>query len=108
MYLQSAIKDKTLIAGLTKSSDHYDEAVKCLQERYNRPHQIHQAHVRRIVEVSPLKEGTGKEIRALHDIVVQHIRALKSLGHELPGSFVTSLLEMKLDPTTMFEWQRQS
>ena len=39
MYLQNAIKDKiakNLIAGLTKSSEHYDEAVKCLQERYDR------------------------------------------------------------------------
>ena len=73
MYLQNAIKDKTtknLIAGLTKSSDHYDEAIKCLQERYDRPRQIHQMHVRRIVEAPSLKEGTGKEIRALHDLVL--------------------------------------
>ena len=111
MYLQNAIKDKTaksLIAGLTKSSDHYDEAVKCLQERYDRPRQIHQTHVRRIVEAAPLKDGTGKEIRALHDLVVQHLRALKSLGHEPSQAFITSLLEMKLDSTTMFEWQRHS
>ena len=93
----SAIKDKTaknLIAGLTKSSDHYDEAIKCLQERYEMPRLIHQTHVRRIVAC--------KEIRVLHDLVVQHRRALKSLGHE------PSLLEMKLDSTTMFEWQRHS
>lgn len=105
MYLQNAIKDKTaksLIAGLTKLNDHYDEAIKCLQERYDRPRQIHQTHVRRIVEAPPLKEGTGKEIR---DMVIQHLRALKSLGHE-PSQ--ASLLEMKLDPTTMFEWQKQS
>ena len=111
MYLQNAIKDKTakcLITGLMKSSDHYDEAIKCLQERYDHPHQIHQTHVRRIVEAPALKDGTGKEIRALHDLVVQHIRALKSLGHEPPQAFMTSLLEMKLDPTTMFEWQRHS
>lgn len=111
MYLQNAIKDKTaknLIAGLTKSSDHYDEAIKCLQERYDRPRQIHQTHVRRIVEAPPLKEGTGKEIRALHDIVVQHLRALKALGHEPSQAFITSLLEMKFDSTTMFEWQRHS
>ena len=53
MYLQNDIQDKTaksLIAGLTKLSDHYDEVVKCLKERYNRPHQIHQMHVCRIVE----------------------------------------------------------
>ena len=58
MYLQNAIKDKTakiLIAGLTKSSEHYDEAIKCLQERYNRPRQIHQTHVHRIVEAPPLR-----------------------------------------------------
>ena len=33
MYLQNTIKDKTaksLIAGLTRSSEHYDEAIKCL------------------------------------------------------------------------------
>ena len=111
MYLQNAVKDKTaksLIAGLTKSSDHYDEAIKCLQERYDRPRQIHQTHVRRIVEAPALKDGTGKEIRALHDLVVQHLRALKSLGHEPSQAFMTSLLEMKLDPTTMFEWQRHS
>ena len=111
MYLQNAIKDKTarnLIAGLTKSSDHYDEAVKVLQERYNRPRQIHQTHVRRIVEAPPLKDGSGKEIRALHDLVVQHLRALKSLGHEPSQAFITSLLEMKLDSVTMFEWQRHT
>ena len=58
MYLQNAIKDKTakiLIAGLTKSSEHYDEAIKCLQERYNRPRQIHQTHVHRIVQAPPLR-----------------------------------------------------
>ena len=111
MYLQNAIKDRTaksLIAGLTKTSDHYDEAVKCLQERYDRPRQIHQTHVRRIVEAPSLKDGTGKEIRALHDLVVQHLRALKTLGHDPSQAFITSQLEMKLDPTTMFEWQRHS
>ena len=64
MYLQNAIKDKTakgLIAGLTKSRDYYDEAVKCLQERYDRPRQIHQTHVCRIVEATPFKDGTVKE-----------------------------------------------
>ena len=73
MYLQNVIKDKTaksLIAGFTKLSDHYDEAVKCLQERYDHPRQIHQTHVRHIVEAPPLKDGTGKEIRALHDLVI--------------------------------------
>ena len=73
----------------------------------DRPRVIHQAHVRRIVDAPPL-EGTGKEIRQLYDLVVQHLRALKALGHEPSEPFITSLLEMKLDSTTMFEWQRHS
>ena len=94
MYLQNAIKDKaakSLISGLMKSSD---EVIKCLQERYDRPRQIHQTHMHWIVEAPVLKDGTGKEIRALHDLVIQHLRALKSLGHEPSQAFITSLLEI--------------
>ena len=55
------------------------------------------------IDAPVLKDGTGKELRCLHDVVLQHFQALKSLGHEVPGSFVTSLLELKLDATMMFE-----
>lgn len=79
--------------------------MKCLKSRYDRPRLIHQAHVRRILNAPVLKEGSGKELRILHDIVLQHLRAL---GHEPTNSFITSLLELKLDTTTMFEWQRHS
>jgi len=62
--------------------------MKRLLGRYNHPRQIHQMHVCRIIEVPPLKDGTGKEIRALHDLIIQHLRALKSLGHEPSHLFV--------------------
>ena len=38
----------------------------------------------------------------------QHLRALKGMGHEPSESFITSMLELKLDVDTMFEWQRHS
>ncbi len=41
-------------------------------------------------------------------MVQQHIRALKAMGHEPPGPFVTSVLELKLDQNIMFEWQKQT
>jgi hypothetical protein len=34
--------------------------------------------------------------------VQQHFRALKAMGHEPSGCFVTSVLELKLDAGTMF------
>ncbi len=111
VYLQNSTKDNTAkctIKGLTKSGEHYEEAVKCLKSRCDRPRLIHQNHVRRILDAPTLKDGSGKELRILHDVVLQHLRALKAMGHEPSNSFVTSLLELKLDANTMFEWQWHS
>ena len=111
VYLQQSLKGesaKSAIEGLSRSGECYEEAVKCLKARYDRPCLIHQTHVRLIVEAPPLKEGSGKELRRLHDAVQQHLRALKAMGCEPPGPFVTSVLELKLNQTTMFEWQKQS
>ena len=69
---------------------------------------IHQTHVRSILEMPSLKDGSGKELRRLHDTVQQHLRALKALGHEPSSAFITSTLELKLDVATAFEWQKHS
>ena len=69
---------------------------------------IHQTHVKKIVEIAPLKEGSGKELCYLHDTAQQHLRALKAMGQEPSGSFITSPLELKLDQNTMFEWHKCS
>lgn len=110
-YLQQALKNgsaKSTFEGLSQSGAHYVEAVGCLKTRYDRPRLIHQAHVRLILEAPPLKEGTGRELRRLHDVVIQHLRALKSMDYDPSGPFITSTLELKLDTTTLFEWQRHS
>ena len=111
VYLRQSLKDgsaRNVIEGLSHSGEQYNEAVQCLKERYNRPRLIHQAHVRKILEVPSLKENTGKELRRLHDVLQQHLRALKAMGKEPSASFITSLVEIKLDPDTMFEWQKAS
>ena len=110
-YLQSSIKDspaKSIIDGLSQSGNNYLDAIETLKARYDRPRLVHQAHVRSIVEAPSLKDGNGRELRRLHDTVQQHLRALKAMDCEPSGQFVTSLLELKLDETTMFEWQRSS
>ena len=110
-YLRHALKGgsaKSVIEGLSRSGDHYDEAIICLKSRFDRPRLIHQGHVQKILEAPNLRDGSGRELRRLHDAAQQHLRALKALGHEPSGSFITSLLELKLDVNTMFEWQRHS
>lgn len=46
--------------------------------------------------------------RHYHDNVQQNICALKSVGYEPFGPFITSVLELKLDANTMFKWQWHS
>ena len=55
-----------------------------------------------------LKDGSGRELRQLHDTINQHLRALRALDYESSGPFITSMLELRLDSTTMFEWQKYS
>ena len=108
VYLQHAIKSgeaKGAIEGLSRSGDNYCEAIDCLRSRYDRPRLIHRAHV----QCAPaLKDGNGKELRRLHDVIQQHLRALKAMKHEPSSSFLTSVIELKLDVNTMFEWQKHS
>ena len=111
VYLQQSLKGgsaKGAIEGLSRSGECYSEAVECLLARYNRPRLIHQTHVRMILEALQLVEGSGKDLRKLHDTVQQHLRALKAMDCEALGKFITSVLELKLDPNTMFEWQKHS
>ena len=101
VYLRHSVKDgaaRSTIEGLSRTGDNYDEAVECLKARYDKPRLIHQTHVRKILDMPPLKNGSGKELRHLHDTALQHLRALKSMGLEPSGPFLTSILELKLDP----------
>lgn len=106
VYLQHAIKDgsaRNVNEGLSHSGDNYEETVECLKSRYDRPHLIQRTHVQPILDTPPIKDGSGKELRRLHDVVQQHLRALKTLGCDLPGQFITSMVELKLDTDTLFE-----
>jgi hypothetical protein len=88
-YLRNAVKDgsaKHVVEGLSRTGEHYKEAVDTLRKHYDRPRLIHQAHVRAILCAPALKTGSGKELRRLHDTLVQHLRALKAMKSEPSGS----------------------
>ena len=53
-----------------------------------------------------MKEGNGKELRWLHAVLSQHLRATKAMDCEPSRQFLTSMIELKLDHNTIFEWQR--
>lgn len=71
------------------------KAISCLKVH-------HEAHVRKILEIPNLKDGSGKELRHLHNITLQHLRALKAIyiWAMNPVGFSYTL---KLDSNTVFD-----
>ena len=107
-YLRHVVKDgpvKHVIEGW-ESGNNYAEAVECLRKHYDHPRLLHENHVKAIIDAPTLKDGTGKELRRLHDHFIQHLRALTAMGYEPPASLITSLIQLKLDQNTGFKWQR--
>ena len=107
--MQQPVKNgsaKSVIKGLSHSGENYKEAIDCLKTHFNRPHLLHCAHVHKIVEAPSLKDASGKELRRLHDTIQQHLRALKAMDAEPDESFLISIIELKLNVETMFEWQQ--
>ena len=110
-YLRDAVEGgpaKKVIQGLAHSAGTYQEAVKCLQQRFDRPRFIHQKHVNTIVEIPTIKVGTGRELRQLHDLVSQHVRSLRTVMGDTFEPFMSSLIEMKLDQASKFAWQQHT
>ena len=59
-YLSQALTDgnaKDTIAGFTRASGQYEEAIKCLTERYHRPREVVDEHARALIE-RRRREGT--------------------------------------------------
>ena len=111
VYLQHSLKGgsaKSVIQGLSGTGEHYAKAVECLKARYDRPRLIHQSHVKVIMETPSLRDGSGKELRRLHDTLQQHLRALDAADCEPLSHFITSIIQLKLDPGTLFEWQKHT
>ena len=110
-YLQDAVKRgpaKRVIQGLSHSAGTYQEAVKCLQQRYHRPRFIHQKHIKMIVKIPTVKTGNGRELRQLHDIVSQHLRSLRTIKGDTFKSFMSPLIQMKLNQASKFTWQQHT
>ena len=97
-----------IVEGLSQDTDYYKEAIGCLKGRYDRLCLIHQVHVCAIYEALFLRDGNGHELRQPHDVAAPHLRVFKAMNYEPSGPFIISILELKLDPITMFEWQTHS
>ena len=98
---------KDVIAGSTQLGDNYKEANECLQERYDRPRIIHQAHIREILKDVPnLTDGNTKELCRFHDVATQDLRALRNMKQDVFDTLISVAIEIKFDKATVREWQK--
>ena len=65
VYLQQILKGGS-IEGLSHTGGNYEEAIQCIKTRYNRPHLIHQAHVKTTLDTLPLLERRFVSCMILH------------------------------------------
>ena len=111
VYLQRSLEGgsaRSVIQGLSGTGENYSKAFECLKSRYDRPRLIDQSHVKAILETPSLKDGSGKELRHLHDTLQQHLHALDATECDPLSRFITSTIQLKLDPNTLFEWQKHT
>ena len=102
MYPQDALKDapaRFIIQGLTRASESYVEAIRCLKERHNRLRLIQEEDIHSIVDTVPVKNGSDKERPHLCDAVTQQYRALKAAKSD---SFDTVLTAGAAE--AIYEW----
>ena len=106
-YLQQSLSDSTakgIIAGLSHTGEQYNEAVKCLTEKYDQPCTIHRAHVKALINRPSMKTGSSQELAKVHENFMQHWGALKLMEEDL-SSFMTACYENLMDNATQSEWR---
>ena len=95
-----------MVEGLSASGHQYEEVFDCASDMINPC--TTPSSCSSNCQTPSLKNGSGEELRWLYDTVNQHLYALKAMNCEPSGQFITSLSEVKVDPTTIFEWQEYS
>ena len=114
-YLQSLLEGeaKSVIQGLSQTSDNYPVACKMLKERFGRSERIIFAHIQALLNISlPGKTPNTKYVSSLwklQDDLLTHVRSLEALGVSGAqyGVFMTPVILSRLPQDIRLEWSRE-
>ena len=108
MYLQGAFKGKPamyVIQWLTKTAVSYGEAIQLiLMDCYNHRRVTHHEHVWIIIQAPVMKASYGRELQKLYDTCKLHIGTIELSGHLDLGTFLTIMMELKMDEVIRPRW----
>ncbi|XP_006825701.1 uncharacterized protein LOC102808861, partial [Saccoglossus kowalevskii] len=102
VYLRSMLKDEAArtVGGLTLTDANYSHAIELLEERYGQKHQIIDAHMTALWNLSkPVDDANS--LRHFYDSLESHVRGLQSLGKDelTYGELLVPMIREKLPPS---------
>ena len=106
VYLKQAMQDQNLkstIADLGVQDEAYSEAVKVLQERFNKPRIVHRQCCESLKNI-PISNHTRSSLTALADKgqhILTTLTRLRTLG---ASEILTSMIEMSMGKELKHEW----
>ena len=106
-YLKESMKDKTLQRTLTRYADGpdaYNQAVKELQARFDKPKHMHRLYLKSVTTLAPVK-ATQTDLTAFADTVQEALDGLKRLKQVDLESVLTSLCSECLPEKVRLAWE---
>ena len=109
--LMDLVKDPGITEYLMAANDgkpgRYDEAIRVLMERYNRPRQVHQIYCQQLVNLPPI-QGTSAEISRSVDTVFSAVTGLRGSEQGSTDYIATSLVASILPEQLRTEWESKT
>ena len=72
-------KAKSVIAGFRYNGNLYHQALKCLENRFGKPHIVIQAHLDKLLKVAPVAEDDAGSVTAFSTVI-------NNICLDIPGS----------------------
>ena len=73
----------------------YQHSIELLAERFGQPHKLINTHMQALLDL-PTPTSSLNSLRLFYDTIATHTRAIESLGKELDGDLLVSVILKKL------------
>ena len=109
-YLCQSLKQGSafaVIKGLSLTGEHYEEAISCLLQKYDRPRLLHLNHVKAFETLASSMAQASTNTGKVYEQALSHWRALKLLKTESLSTFLTGLFELHMTSEYRNEWRKE-
>ena len=110
IHLMDAISDPAItdyLVACNDGTDRYPEVIACLQQRFNKPRELHDIYCKKMTDLQPIK-GTPSELSDAADTVFAAVTGLLRSGQGAINYIATSLVAPILPKQLRTEWENKT